>query len=265
MWMCRPRTWVLSLATSVLVACATASPQGNGGSADAREPDAHFGGRPDGPPVPDAPPGTPDARPDAMVNLPDAMTTGGTVTLSQASSTSIVVGNSVSCNDGTPFFDTAENSYYRAFQLSDFGVTGTFHSQRVDFAIESATAGSVSQSVSVNLYSYSGATGGASLDTTKMSLVGTANVTVPDTTTGEMLTANIAANVPASGALVAEVFVPDGETIGNSLFIGSNTASETHPGYIRAPACSTPTPTAINTLGLTSQVSIVLSVTGSYP
>lgn len=264
----RPRPWAPALATSVLVACATASPADNGGHADARQPDADMiGGRPDAPPRPDAMPGAPDAdtTPDAMVvNPPDAMVTGGTVTLSQAGSTSIVVGNAVSCNDGDPFYDTAENSYYRAFKLSDYGVTGTFHSQHVDFGVETAAAGGASQSVTVNLYTYTGAVG-TNLDTTKMTMIGSQTVTVPDTSSGEMLTANIAANAPASSTIVAEVFVPDGETAGNEFFIGSNTGSETASGYIRAPACSTATPTELSSLGLSSQMTLVLSVTGSYP
>ena len=261
-----PRIWAPALATSVLVACATATPQGNGGPPDARGPDSQLSGRPDGPPMDDAPPGTPDAQmtaPDAMVSAPDAMTTGGTVTLSQAGSTSIVVGNAVSCNDGDPFYDTAENSYYRAFKLSDYGVTGTFHSQHVDFAVETAAAGGSSQSVTVNLYTYTGSIG-TTLDTTKMTKSGSSNVTVPDTSTGETLTATIAANAPASGTIVAEVFVPDGEAAENEFFIGSNTGSETASGYIRAPDCSSPTPTELSTL-VSGQMTLILSVTGSYP
>jgi hypothetical protein len=256
-----------ALATSVLVACATASPAGNGGSVDARDPDSRLGGRPDATPLPDSPPGTPDARvlpPDAMVSMPDASPTGGTITLNQAGSNSIVVGNAVSCNDGSPFFDTAENSYYRAFKLSDYGVFGTFHTQHVDFGVETAAAGGASQSVTVNLYTYTGAVG-TTLDTTAMTKIGSSTVTVPDTTAGEMLTANITANAPASATIVAEVFVPDGETVGNELFIGSNTGSETASGYIRAPACSTATPTELSSLGLSSQMTLILSVTGSYP
>lgn len=263
----RSRTSLLAFATAV-AGCATAKPGGTGEHADAavinNDPDAPIiVGRPDAPLPPDAPPGTPDARPpDAMVPVPDAMP--GMVTMTQTTASNIVVPNSLSCNDGSPFFDTAENSYYRAFKLSDYGVSGTFHVQHVDFAVETAAKGGASQSVTVKLYTYTGATGGTTLDTAAMTLVGSKVVTVPDTTTGEMLSATIAANVPSTATIVAEVFVPDGTTAGNEFFIGSNTGGESAPGYIRAPDCSTPTPTSFASVG-SGTVDILITVTGSYP
>ena len=272
MRMYQSRTWVLALATSVVgvAACATAKPAQVGDQPDASQgsgdPDAMvIMGRPDAPPVPDAPPGTPDASvPDAFVPPPDAPITGGTITMIQTTAQNIVTGNSVSCNDGSPFYDTAENSYYRAFKLSDYGVSGTFHVAHVDFGIETATAGGASQSVTVKIYNYTGTTGGTTLDTTKMTMVGSKTVTIPDTSSGEMITATVTGDITAP-AMVAEVFVADGETVGNSLFIGSNTSGESQPGYIRAPACSNPNPASFASLSLPTAVDIVLTVTGSYP
>ena len=248
--------------------CATASPNNTGVHPDADQgsgdPDAMIiMGRPDAMELPDAPPGTPDASPpDAMVPVPDAPS--GTVTMIQTTAQNIVTGNSVSCNDGSPFYDTAENSYYRAFKLSDYGVSGTFHVQHIDFGVESAIAGGASQSVTVKIYNYTGATGGTTLDTAAMTMVAQKTVTVPDTSTGEMLTANVTGDITAP-AMVAEIFVADGETVGNSLFIGSNTSGESQPGYIRAPACSNPTPASFASLSLPTAVDIILTATGSYP
>jgi hypothetical protein len=269
MRMYRSRTWLLALATAV-AGCATAKPNNTGehadapvGSADAPIDAEVIGGRPDAMELPDAPPGTPDASPpDAMIPVPDAKP--GSVTMTQTNATNIVTGNSVSCNDGSPFYDTAENSYYRAFKLSDYGVVGTFHLQHVDFGVEAAAAGGASQSVTAKVYTYTGATGGTTLDTASMTLVGQKTVTVPDTTAGENVSAAITADIPASATIVVEIYVPDGTSAGNEFFIGSNKAGETQPGYIRAPTCSTPNPTSIASVQ-TGQVAILITATGSYP
>jgi hypothetical protein len=266
----RPPTWAAPLATSVLVACATASPQDNGSHSDARPPDADvIGGRPDAPPVPDAMPGAPDASPpDAMVSMPDGMVTAGTVTMSETTSSSDLAGNSVGCNQSGTFY-TTENSYYRAYRPSDYGVSGALHITRVDFGVDDAETTVGSQTVTVKVYNYSGALGGTNLDLASMALLGSTTVSVPDTTTGENVSANVAATVPAGANVVVEILVPDGRTAGNIFFIGSNTSGETMPSYVRAPDCTTDgttpisTPTSFAVLGVT--VDILLTATGSYP
>ncbi len=259
-------SWVLAIATLV-AGCATAKPSGVGGG----DPDAHeagidanmLGGRPDAAPMVDAPPGTPDAPPpppDAKP-APDAMP--GTITMTESTSSTIVQGNTVSCNDGPPYFDTAENSYYRAFKLSDFGVNSALAIQHVDFGVEQAIAGGASQSVTVKVYTYTGATGTA-LDTSMMTPIGSKTVKVPDTSNGEMVTAAVSATAPAGSTIVVEIFIPDGTQALNTLFLGSNTAGESQPGYIRAPTCSTATPTAFASLASAPVVDLVMSVTGTY-
>jgi len=249
---------LFACALAAIAGCATAGPGTNNNN---NVPDAKpLPGTPDAMPpgTPDAmPPGTPDAMPPGT---PDAMPMQ--VTMNEASSSAIVVGNTVACNANNI---TAENSYYRAFRPSDFGVSGAFHVSSVGFAIETAVAGAGTQSVTVNVYSYTGTVGGTNLDTASMTQIGTASVVVPDTSTGEMLNANVTGTVPSGQNVVVEILVPDGNAAGNQLFIGSNTGSETLPGYIRAPDCSTPTPTALTSLQLTSQMSMIITVTGTYP
>ena len=220
--------------------------------------------------VADAPIGTPDSpigTPDAKLGSPDAPPAQPvTITLSQAASTSIVALNSVSCNAANV---TAENSYYRAFPLSDFGITSPFTVQSVTYAVESADAEiGTSQGVQVRVYNYTGTVGAATLDTASMTQLGGVASTVPNTTTGTNITANLAATVPAGGTVVAEIFVPDGDPdgngIGNAFFLGSNASGESRPGYIRAPDCGSPTPTSFASLGLATTVDIVVSVTGTY-
>jgi hypothetical protein len=265
-----PRTSAILVATLV-ASCAVAKNPGGGNGADARrevDPDAEvIGGRPDADlTAPDAAP-HPDAMPvpDAMP-LPDAPP--GSMTLTETTSGAITNDNSIACYQ-------RENSYYRAFQLSDYGITGAFHVTRVDFGVEIAQSNGGSQSVTVKVYSYTGAIGGVDLDTTAMTLLGSTTVSVPNINSvdpfdgtedgsGQVLTANVTGTVPAGGKLVAEVFVPDGSASGNFFYPGSNAAGESKPGYIRAPNCSTPTPKSFASIGGSATVDLVLSVTGTY-
>jgi hypothetical protein len=227
----------------------TDAPGGNvdapGGNVDAP------GGTIDAPVSIDAPAGNIDA---ALV----------TVTLSQNSATTITAANTVSCNAANI---TAENSYYRVFQLSTFGVTRPFTAQRVDFGIESADAEiGTSQTVQIKLHTLNGA-----FVTGNLTNVAGQNVAVADTATGTVLPVALspAPVIQPNATLVAEIFVPDGDVdnngVGNSIFIGSNTAAETAATYIRAPdtGCAITQPATMSSIGFPN-VHVVLTVTGQY-
>ena len=207
----------------------------------------------------DAPPGTIDAPPvpiDARVI--DAPTTQ-TITLSQGPTT-ITADNSLACTQTATGY-TSENSYYRAFRLADHGVNTAFTATRVDFGVENAVSGTGgSQSVQVKLYTVSGA-----FPAGVLTQIAGQIVTVNNTTTGITIPVTMSpAGVAAAGStLVAEVYVPDGRPVGNTFFIGSNTAAETGPSYIRAPDCSATNPVTFASTG-NPGVHIVLTVTGTY-
>src|SRR5262245_54426166 len=85
-----------------------------------------------------------DARPSGDaddVPPPDGSTIDtppGQVTLTQTASNGITLNNSFGCVVGGK---TLRNSYYRVFTLADFQVTTMFHIMKVDFGIQTATAG----------------------------------------------------------------------------------------------------------------------------
>lgn len=237
--------------------CATATPSGQD-KPDAKvitSADAPIGG------FPDAPIGnTPDARP----GNPDAMPQPVAITLSESNSATIGTGVSRACANS--FGVTAENSYYRAFKLSDFGINSAFNVTSVQFAVESAVAEvGTSQNAYVRIYNYTGAVGGTTLDTASMSQLANQLTAIPNTTSGTV-TSNVTATIPAGGSLVAEIFVPDsdpdGDTYGNELYMGANTSGETKPSYIRAPDCGSSTPSSFDSLGL--DVDLVITVSGTY-
>jgi hypothetical protein len=74
-------------------------------------------------------------------------------------------------------------------------------------------------------------------------------------------------NIPVTGTaapgaeLVVEVFTPSGEAAGTLFFIGSNSAAETGPSYLRAADCGVTTPTTTGALGF-PDMHIVMNVNG---
>ena len=116
------------------------------------------------------------------------------------------------------------------------------------------------QSVQVKLYTVSGA-----FPAGVLTQIAGQVVTVNNTTTGVTIPVTMSPpGLAAAGStLVAEVYVPDGRTVGNTFFIGSNAAAETGPSYIRAPDCSATNPVTFASTG-NPGVHIVLTVTGTY-
>ena len=66
--------------------------------------------------------------------------TCGPTDITESGSDTVVALNSVSCNNGVAQFD---NHYWRAFLLSDFGITGNLDVCDVKIGVEEATAGAV--------------------------------------------------------------------------------------------------------------------------
>lgn len=153
----------------------------------------------------------------------------------------ITAGNSISCNNGAHHTD---NWYARGFNLADFGITQPFQVNSVRIGIESANAASGSQVIMVNLYDGYTVTGSILAPGT---LVGTASVNLANTS-NSFTTINVSGMIN-SGRVVAELFTPDGRSIGNSFFIGSNALGQTGPSYIKAPACGVSSLTSLSSLG----------------
>ena len=205
------------------------------------------------------------------------------VTITHSSSQAITPLNSVSCNDGIGHTD---NSYYRAFTLSSFGITTAFDVQSIDIGIEEASSnalgapkgapkraagkssishksktsapGGVGQPATVNIYTSNqpfptGFPG-------SLTLIGTAMINVADQTL-TVINVPITGTAAAGSELVVEVFTPDGSAAGNLFFIGSNASAETGPSYLRAADCGVTTPTTTAAIGFPN-MHIVMNVNG---
>ncbi|MGA9770891.1 MAG: HYR domain-containing protein [Blastocatellia bacterium] len=207
-------------------------------------------------------------------------------TITQSSSQTIEPLNSVSCNNGVGHTD---NSYFRAFTLTSFGITGAFEVQSIDIGIEDAISGGIAntkastsiskskkangpgkgkgkvaapqgggQPITVNIYTSSTAFPAGFPGS--LTLIGTASVNVADQS-GTILNVPITGTAAAGSQLVVEVFTPDGEAAGNLFFIGSNSSAETGPSYLLAADCGITTPTTTSAIGF-PDMHIVMNVNG---
>ncbi|NJD56879.1 MAG: fibronectin type III domain-containing protein, partial [Nitrospirae bacterium] len=189
--------------------------------------------------------------------LGNAPGTCGSITMTHSVSQSIVSGNSIACNSGGIHTD---NSYWRTFTLSDFGVLGDMSVCSVEIGVEQATAPSGSQPLTIRLYTSSqpfpaGYPG-------SLTLIGSVDTTVANGTALTVIDVPVTAAVPAGSELVVEVFTPNGQAAGNSFFIGSNSSGQSSPSYISAGDCGVTAPTDVAALGFPN-VHIVKNVKAS--
>ncbi len=242
--------FILPLLAATACASGVSSSLSDGGS------DGGSNGRVDG--------GSDSSTADARVDAPsiDARVDAAPVdrTLKQTTLDTVTANNSSACGSAA---GTAENSYYRAFKLSDNGITGAFNVTKVTFGVERATAGmsAAAQAAQVKLYSYSGGLAGTTLNTAQLTAINALNIMIDNTATPTTKDVDITGIIPAGGALVVEIALPNGQAAGNVFYIGSNPGGETKPGYLRAPACTYTSPVTLASIGFPT-MKIVINVTG---
>ena len=173
--------------------------------------------------------------------------------LTQSVDESVVIPGSVSCNAGGLHTD---NSFLRRFDTSV--LPNGFNVKDVDMGIETATGATGTQDLFVNVYSI--ANGDAFLFA-NLVLQGTSGaVPIPDQSL-TLINVIVAAAIPAGDDMVLEIFTPDGQAAGNSLFIGSNNLGETAAGYIAAAECGLPEPLPLGDIGF-PDMHILLAANG---
>ncbi len=174
---------------------------------------------------------------DAVVNYvePVGIDACDTVNLTQSLDPNVEPFNAITCNAGGLH---ADNGFLRVYDLATLGYTNDFFVHSVTFGIESAVSNSGNgQPITVNLYTLSGPLAYANL-----TLVATNTLTIPDTAL-TLYEFPIVATIPGSSQLVVEVFAPEGQTLGDSFFIGTNSAGQTGASYIAAADCGAIEPT----------------------
>jgi hypothetical protein len=179
-------------------------------------------------------------------------------TLTQSQSQAIVAENSVACIDSWGSY--ADNAYLRAFRLTDYGISGAFAVNQVQFGVEYAEAGSGgSQPVRVRLYRKTNPAG--PLTYGNLTTIATANINLPNKE-GALHTTPIVGTAPAGSVLVVEVFTPNGQNVGHIFFIGSNPHGQSASSYLAAADCGLPEPVTTGSIGY-PDMHIVMNVTGT--
>lgn len=169
-----------------------------------------------------------------------------------------IATGSVSCNAGGLHTD---NSYMRRFILDvDHGIVNQFDVESVDVGVETAAGATGSQPIEIRLYSILKAD---PLLLANLTQVGVLVTTVADTSaTIENFVVTGSIIDPTTHDLVVEVFTPEGQTDGNSFFIGSNAAGQIGPSYLAAADCGVTEPTDTAVIGF-PDMHIVMTVHGT--
>ena len=246
----------------LVVGCATASreevvgqrPDGGPGGGSGK--DGSMMPLPDAAPLPDAPPGQ------------EQVTLGQTTDMTLAPGLAFACGTSIA---GIPI-GTSDNSWYRIFKLTDYGITGTFALQRVTFYSDYAYGGSgVTQPASLKIGTYSGALDGDTISTASIANLMTVPVTIPDADSSNgvdpPVITDLTLTIPAMSNLIVEVALPDGVADGNFYYIGVSAGGESHKGYIRATptGCNFTTPKSLTSPTALNHPdnAVMLTVTGT--
>jgi hypothetical protein len=214
--------------------------------AAALQPDAYtitIGG--DAPRNTDGHTGTSDAPIDAVPS----------VTMTETTNETIAVGDSVYCKNTQT---TRDNAWFRAFQLSDWGVTGTLHVNTVHFTSESASgAGAI-----VTIYEYDGTYGGTTLPLANFtSTAGSAatpdfNNSAPYSDIDTAITADVTGTIVVG--IVEDDTLNDEGTLVTWFHLGANNNGQTEPSYYASMACGE------DTISAQANTNFIIDVTGTY-
>lgn len=179
-----------------------------------------------------------------------------------------ISGKAWSCSEvGTGY--TYPNTWYRVFDLAAAGVTRTFHTVDVAYAIQTAISGPDAggrQPLTVSLGTYDGAPDPAFLDDTKVHVLATTDVMIADGN-NQRIDTPLGADIPAGAQLVAMLTLADGRTDHQTLLVASNPDGETGHSYWKAPDCTAATPTWMDQFADAHALihsDLLLEVSGAY-
>ena len=181
-------------------------------------------------------------------------------TLKYSTTQTIVDLNSVACEQ--QFDVVSDNTFYRSFILSDFGITGDYDITSVDYGIEimsGAPAEGYPVKVSIHTTDSTFPTGNLTLLSEVTEMITNQHL--------QMHSTPIIATIPSGNEFVVSVSiesdaVTDGGNGEVSFQIGSNSDGELRPSYFMAPACSLPSPVTFASQGR-PDIHLVMNVKGT--
>lgn len=154
----------------------------------------------------------------------------------------VSVGGVACWNGGTGEY--SENSFFRVYDLADFGVSGSFEISEVQYGQGSADEGKL---IILNIYTAS------STDLTSATLTFVGGTDHVSSSADDLSLVSVPLNVtiPAGSIVVFEVNAPSsGTNIGETYFPGFNAAGENDDSYLQAVDCGLVTPNTTTSIGV---------------
>ncbi|MBT0609068.1 T9SS type A sorting domain-containing protein [Aequorivita echinoideorum] len=160
------------------------------------------------------------------------------ITLTQSVDPTTVDDGGVACWSSTSG-EYRLNSFYRAYDLSDFGVTGNFEVSSVEYGQGSADDGKV---ITLNIYTVDN----INLALATFTLIATETHTSSSADDLSLISVPMTATIPAGSIVAFEVSAGDsGANTGETYFPGLNAAGENGPSYLQSADCSVAVPTPV--------------------
>jgi hypothetical protein len=181
-------------------------------------------------------------------------------TLKSSTSQVIVDLNSVACEQ--QFDIVSDNTFYKSFRLSDFGITSSYEISSVDYGIE-VLSGAPTEGYPVKLSIY---TTDDTFPNGNLTLISEVTEMITNQNL-QMHSTPINATIPSGIDFVVAIYVKsdaitDGGNGQVTFQIGSNSDGEISPSYLKAPACTFTTPVTFESMGWPN-VHVVMNVNGS--
>jgi len=187
----------------------------------------------------------------------------GTYAQTITHSTSLELGDSnIACNSGQN--TSSDNRYFRFFRLSDFGITGNWGVDNVQFGLQSIVIPTLPAGfpITVKLYTTTATNFPTGYPTgyTELAQV-TTNFLTTDAET--LVTVEFNTTVPAGSNLLVEVgYVAQVQGSLNLIFLSANELGQSASTYISSTACALVLPTAMESINFPN-AHLVLAVTGT--
>ncbi|WP_223034981.1 T9SS type A sorting domain-containing protein [Hanstruepera marina] len=181
--------------------------------------------------------------------------TNAQVTLSQSVDPVNVTDGGVACwNNGNGEY--RENSFMRAYNLTDFGITDAFDITSVEYGQGAADDG---KEITLNIYTATS----DDLTTATLTLVGTASHTSAAADDLTLVSVALSASIPANSTIAFEVLAGDsGTNAGETFFPGINAAGENDDSYLMSASCNINVPTTTTIVGFADN-QYVMNVVGN--
>lgn len=177
------------------------------------------------------------------------------VTLSQSNDPVNVTDGGVACwNNANGEY--RENSFFRAYNLSDFGITEAFDITSVEYGQGAADDG---KEITLNIYTATS----DDLSTATLTLIGSATHTSAAADDLTLVSVALSASIPANSTIAFEVLAGDsGTNPGETFFPGINAGGENDDSYLLSAACNISVPTTATAIGFADN-QYVMNVVGN--